>query len=453
MYTPQFRFALLISLFVIFGTLAQVLYSYSFGKHGLNIELYFNGVLTIGASVIGGFFFIWVCSKFITFNGLKATGFEGVFRDEYGTNFVFKHPIRLTKFLPDLIAKPQDPSITELEKDIIAFLSGFRSMPFDIFDPKSISLYDYSIGMWAQSKRLKNTNSYHHIVTLSKYLGYVYVYKAKRKSLPLWLFWIKDKVTYSKRCLFHGGYSSFILSTMPSFYKLDEKTRQSLLVAVRFADKPMSIPENCDPIVFSLYENAHKAEQRFRKSINKSKSTDIDPSEVDILQFKQQVRDYLQVSIKELNLNPDIPAKQSDGIYLGLGQTIIRMPCLVNSLAKNLTPDIRTTMDLWEITAQHHKSWDYILETLEEANLFASGLEDQKITRNINTFIIDNFAVRNAILLNIENKTFPWLRSFLDKLPEFKSHALLERNKEDLIAEIRQKSEKIDEFIKTLYAH
>lgn len=452
MYTPQFRFALLISLFVIFGTTVQVLYDYSFGEHGLNIDLYTNGVLTIGSSAIGGFFFIWLCSKFITFNGLKATGFEGVFRDEYGTNFVFKHPIRLTKFLPDLIAKPNESTITPLESELIAFLEGFKNMPFDIYDKKSLNLHDYAIGMWRQSRRIKNTNSYHHVVALSKYLGLVYVYKSKRKSAPLWQFWIRDKMSYSKRCLFHGGYSSFILSTMPSFHTLDEKTKQSLLVAVRFADNPMSIPENCDPITFSLYENTHIAEQRLRKALNKNNHKAIDPSETDIMQFKQQVKDFLQTSIKDLNLNPDVPAKQSDGIYLGMGSAVIRMPCLLKSLAKNLSPDIRTAMDLWDVSPQHHKSWDYIIEVLQEANLIAPALDEQKITYPINTFIIDNFAIRNALLLTIENRVFPNLRSFLDSLPEFKSHILLERNKQDLLEEIKQKSTKIDEFIKKLYS-
>tara|TARA_Y100001960_G_scaffold333257_1_gene437377 strand:+ start:2477 stop:3796 length:1320 start_codon:yes stop_codon:yes gene_type:complete len=439
-------------MFVIFGTLAQVLYSYSFGKHGLNLDVYFTGVLTVGSSALGGFFFIWLCSKFITFNGLKPTGFEGVFRDEYGTNFVFKHPIRLTKFLPDLIAKPLGMNLTPLENDLIAFLAGYKNMPFDIYDPKSVSIYDYCLGMWHQSRRIKGTNPYHHVAALSKHIGLVYVYNAKRKTSPLWQFWIKDKVKYSKRCLFHGGYSSFVLSTMPSFNALDEKTKRSLLSAIRFADVPTRIPSNCDDLTFSLYENTHRAEQRFRKVLNKGNNAKLDPSETDIMQFKQQVKDYFQTSMLELNLNPELPAKQTDGINIGMGDVIVRVPCLIRALSKNLTPDVRTAMDLWDVTPREHGSWKYVLEVLEEHQLLATVLEDQKVTRPINTFIIDNFAIRNAVLLKVENKSFPIVRNFLDKLPEFKSHAFLEKNKEDVINEIKLKSSKIDEFIKSLYA-
>jgi len=452
MYTPQFRFVLLISLFVIFGTLAQVLYSYSFGEKGLNIEIYISGVLTLLLSTVGGFVFIWMCSKFITFNGLKATGFEGVFRDEYGTNFVFKHPIRLTKFLPDLIAKPINGNIHPIESELIAFLSGYKNMPFDIYDPKSLSIYEHSMAMWRHSKRIKNTNSYHHITALSKYLGLIYVYKAKRKSAPLWQFWVKDKIKYSKRCLFHGGLSSFILSTMPSFNSLDEKTKRSLLTAVRFADNPMSIPANCDQLTFSLYENTHRAEQRLKKVLNKNSSKDLDPSQTDILQFKQQIKDFLQSGIKDLDLNPSTPANQSDGVYLGLGVAIIRLPCLLSSLSKNLTPDIRSAMDLWDISHKHHKNWDYLIEVLQEKELLADSLDEQKINHPVNSFVIDSFAIHNALLIKIEQKSYPNLRGFLDNLPQFKSYALIEKNEEDLIKEIKQKSTKIDEFIRSLYS-
>lgn len=451
MYTPQFRFALLISLFVIFGTLGQVLYSYSFGKNGLNFDVYLNGVLNISGAAFGGFFFIWVCSKFITFNGLKSTGFEGVYKDEYGTNFVFSHPISLTKFLPELIAKPLGLNLSPLENELIAFLSGFKNMPFDIYDPKSVSLHDYSIGMWQQSKGIKGSNSYHHITALSKYLGYTYVYKSKRKTYPLWQFWAKDKITYSKRCQFHGGFSSFILSTMPSFNLLDEKTKRALLVAVRFADNPAYIPVNCDALTYNLYENTHKAEQRMKKLLNKKIDHAIDPTETDIMQFKAQFKDFFQTSIKDLSLNPETPTNQSDGIYMGMGEAIIKMPALLNALSKNLTPDIRTAMDLWEISPKYQKAWDYIIDVLEKNDLLLKHLDEQKISSPINTFIVDNFAIRNAVLIKIEQKSFADLRTFLDTLPAFKSNVLLEKNKDDLIKEIKLKSSKINEFIEKLY--
>lgn len=452
MYTPQFRFALLVSLFVIFGTLAQVLYSYSFGQNGLDFNIYIKGVLAMGLSTLGGFFFIWVCSKFITFNGLKATGFEGVFRDEYGTNFVFKHPIRLTKFLPELISRPLNNNISDLESDIIAFLSGFKDMPIDINDPKSINIYDYSLGMWQESKKTKNTSHLHHIAAISKYLGLVYVYKSKRKSAPLWQFWVRDKIKYSKRCLFHGGLSSFILSTMPSFHSLDEESKNVLLIAVRFADTPIEIPANCPKLTIDLYENTHKAEQRLKKKINKSFNAEINPSETDIIQFKQQAKEYFQSSIKELNLNPSTPANQSDGVYLGFGLALIRIPCLLQEISRNLSPDIRTELDLWDIPTQKHKSWEYLTDMLKESRLLTDSLDEQPITNEINSFIIDGASIQNAVLVKIEQKSYPQLRSSLDSLPAFNSHAFLEKNEEELIKEIKLKSSKIDEFIKTLYS-
>ena len=451
MYTPQFRFVLLISLMVIFAAVAQVLYTYVFGEKGLNFHNYISGLLTLSATTAGGFFFIWVCSKFITFNGLKATGFEGVYRDEYGTNFVFKKPIQLTKFLPDLIAKP-DGNLHILEKELIAFLSGYKDMPFDLTDPKSLSLYDYSMYMWKQSKSLKNTNSYHHIVALSKYLGLVYVYKQKRKTHPLWQFWMRDKVSYSKRCLFHGGLSAFVLSTMPSFNKLDEETKRSLLVAIRFADNPMAIPVNCGKLVFSLYENAHIAEQRLKKVLNKTQKVKMDPSQTDIMQFKAQAKDYFQASMRELNLNPQTPPNQSDGIYIGLGSAIVRIPCLLKEISKNLTPDIRSSMDLWEVNGNYHKSWDYLIEVMQENNLLGDSLDEQKVNHPINSFIVNSYAINNALLIKVENKAYPQLRGFLDSLPKFDSYALVEKNENDLIEEIAQKSAKIDDFIKSLYS-
>lgn len=451
MYTPQFRFALLVCLFVIFGTLGQVLYSYSFGQNGLDLNEYLSGVFMIGSSTFGGFFFIWVCSKFITFNGLKATGFEGVFRDEYGTNFVFKHPIRLTKFLPDLIARPIAGNISDLESDLIAFLSGYKQMPIDINDPKSISLYDYSLGVWRESKKLKNTNSLHHIVALSKHLGLAYVYKPKRKSAPLWQFWVKDKISYSKRCLFHGGLSSFVLSTMPTFHNLDEETKRSLLIAIRFADKPISIPENCDPIAFSLYESLHIAEQRFRKRIKLTPAATKEPSEAAVMQFKKEAKEYLKSSLLDLNLNPQTPINQADGIYLGFGVAVVRVISLLNKISKNLSPDTRSQMDLWEVTCQKHPAWKHLVDLLVSLELLDIKLEDQSVKQDLNTFIVNDTAVRNALLLKLEQKAFPNLRAKLDSLPACTSTVLAEKDKNDLISEIKQKAEKIDQFIKSLY--
>ncbi|MCP4354795.1 MAG: hypothetical protein GY793_04030 [Proteobacteria bacterium] len=452
MYTPQFRFALLISLFVIFGTIAQVLYTYGFGKGGLDIQLYLNGILTIASTTFGGFFFIWLCSKFITFNGSKTTGFEGKFSDEYGTKFVFKHPIKLSKYLPEIITKPDFKATTALESELIGFLYGYKNMPMDLNSPDSASLYDYSMALWKQSKKIKGANQLHHIVCLSKYLGLTYVHQPKRKSAPLWQFWIRDKITFSKRCLFHAGYSSFILSTMPEFTKQSEKTKKILLTAVRFLDNPSFIPSNSDPVVYNLYETAHKAEQQVKRSLNKkSTPTELNPSETDIMQFKQQSKDFIFSSIRILNLNPTSSINQSDGVYMGLGVVLLKVPNLLMAISKQLSPDIRGEFNLWDAPSVKHKAWKYIEEMLKENELFETSLEGQNIPEGINSFMIDDFTVNNSILIKIENKRSPELRQFLDSLPEFKSYAVIEKNEEDLIKEVTQKSAKIDQFIASLY--
>ena len=454
MYTPQFRFALLVCIFVVIGTIIEVLYTYAFGEKGLDFPVYFNGVMHIAVATTGGFFFIWICNKFITFNGLKVSAFQASFSDEYGTKFVFPYPIKLSKFLPDIIAKPYYTNISDIEAELIGFLSAYKEMPMDLYTKNSPSLYDYSLAIWKESKKIQNTNHLHHIACLSKHLGLVHTYKEKRKSAPMWQFWARDKVSYSKANLFHGGLSAFVLSTMPSFQKLDEEVKRLLLVSIRFSEKPAYIPVNCHKSAFHIYETMHKAEQRVKNKLQKTSDSDevLDLTQEQIMQFKKEAKEFTIASLGDLNLSPETPITKSAGVYLGFGLVIVKIPYLLNIIAKQLSPQIRSELNLWDVTKQYNPVWPYLVEALKEINITHDQLEDDELVQDINSFVIDDVLVTNCLLLKIEQKSYPVLRGTLDKLPKFDTCASLEKDPEEIIKEIKTRSAKIDEFLATLYS-
>ncbi|PPR19544.1 MAG: N-acetyl-alpha-D-glucosaminyl L-malate synthase [Proteobacteria bacterium] len=182
MYDPRFRFTLLIVL-LAFVTITATLIYYFFYK-GLNWGQYFHGVVNIGGSAIGGFMFVLICTKFITFNKNKKTGFEASYVDETGTGFNF--PVSLSKFLPELVAPPiSNKNLSHLEAELIGFLNGFRNWPYDITGNNPKSLYDHAIEQWKAMRSLPNTGPLHYAAALAQDLSLIYAYQEKRKKFPL----------------------------------------------------------------------------------------------------------------------------------------------------------------------------------------------------------------------------------------------------------------------------
>ena len=107
MYDPKFRFAILMSIFMVLAVGASLIKTYVFDGTTLDLPAYLAGIVRVGGATLGGFIFVWVCTKIITFDKYKKTGFEPSFRDETGTGFNF--PVSLNKFLPDVIAAPAMP--------------------------------------------------------------------------------------------------------------------------------------------------------------------------------------------------------------------------------------------------------------------------------------------------------------------------------------------------------
>lgn len=453
MYDPRFRFALLITL-ISFVAVSGTLIYYFFYK-GLNWTQYFHGVMNIGGSVVGGLAFVLVCTKFITFNKNKKTGFEASYIDETGTGFNF--PVSLSKFLPELVAPPvSNKKLSTLEAELIGFLNSFRNWPYDLSGESKKSLYDHAIEQWQAMRSLPNTGPLHYAAALAQDLSLIYAYQEKRKKFPLSQFWKRDKVKFSRRCVEHGGLSATILSTLPAFkalgedVKTNQKYRRAILTAIRYRDNPTSIPVNCDPLGKDIYEHLHKA---YQKSLEKPEEGNFKPTEKQIQVFNHEIYSFFQGVLKELEINPANVTKESDGVYLGGGVLMLSLCHMVRRYAKLLTPTSRGHFKLWDIPTDEHISWPYFIKAFKDIGAYREKWDDIEPNKN-GTFNIkaNNIPFPYAIFLDIEREKFPELRQTLDSYPAWQGIIEMQKNEETLVQEVQAKAKKVDEMIKTVYS-
>lgn len=449
MYDPKFRFAILMSIFMVLAVGANLIKTYVFDGVTLDLQAYATGIARVGGATLGGFIFVWLCTKIITFDKYKKTGFEATFRDETGTGFNF--PVSLNKFLPDVIAAPTSGNLHPVETEIIGFLNGYKNWPLSVEDPNGKKLYDNSLLQWRAMQQLPGTTEMHRIVALAQDLGLVYVYKETRKAYPFTQFWLRDKVRYERRCEFHGGYSTSVLSTMPSFNAMPERSRRAILLAVRYRDNPVMIPANCDPIAFELYEALHRAERK-AKEIERGQITNFAPTDVQVAQFSAEVASFFQAAVRELGINPANTLTQNDGVYLNDGLILVQLGPFMQHFAPLLTPATRDTFNLWDVPLSEHASWPYMIEALRAIEVLQDTWEDVKSPNGIFQFTANETTFENAFLIKITNSRFPDLRSSLNNLPRWQGYVSVMQDGGQLMSEVEAKSQRIDMLLQQLHA-
>lgn len=448
MYDPKFRFAILMSIFMVLAVGASLIKTYVFDGVTLDLAAYVVGIMRVGGATLGGFIFVWASVKIITFDKYKKTGFEATFRDETGTGYNF--PVSLNKFLPDVVAAPMGANLHPVEADIIGFMNGFKHWPLSVEDPHGKKLYDYALLQWRAMQQLPGTSALHRIVALAQDLGLVNVYKEKRSAYPWWQFWMKDKVRFERRCQFHGGYSASVLSTMPHFNTMPERTRRAILLAVRYRDNPVMIPANCDPIAFELYEALHRAERK-AKEIERGQTSNFSPSDVQVAQFNAEVGAFFQAAVRRMEINPANPLTKNNGICLNEGVVLIQMGPFMQNFASLLTPDTRDAFNLWDVPLSEHPSWPYMVNALRGVEVLQETWEDVTAPQGLFQFNANDTAFENAFLIKITNARFPDLRSSLDNLPRWQGYVSVLQDSGHLLNEVEAKAQRIDTLLQQLH--
>lgn len=456
MYDPKIRLVILIYTIVTIWATASAVYSYFLGDKGLDWATHITGIITIGSSIFGGFFFIWVCTQFMTFSKYKKTGFEATYVDETGTGFNF--PVSLSKFMPDIVALPYgQKGISPLESELIGFLNAYRHWPYDITGKSKESLYEHAMGQWEAMKELPNTTSLHRVAALAQDLSLTYAYKEKRKTFPYWQVWKRDQVSFNRRCIEHCGFSAVFLATFPAFRALGKdvesgnKLRRALQTAIRYRDNPTSIPANCDPLVRDIYESLHKAAQ---KHAQKGKAVqNFEPTAEDIAAFNKEMYMYLQSTLRSLDINPSDLSNAHDGVYLGDGKIVISLPRLVKKYSSVLSPSIRGAFQLWDIDEQKHPSWPYFIEGLKKCGVLLNTWDDIEKENGLFSVSLGKESFKDAVFVHIKSSDFPELMNSLNILPKWGGLISIEVAQQGFEEESKKKVAAIDWMINEMLKH
>ena len=443
MYDPKFRMALLISIAVTLFTIINVIFEYVVGDANFLLEDYIRKVTSVGGSIVGGFVFVLVCTKFITFERFRKTGFEATFRDDTGTGFNF--PVSLSKFLPDIIAAPLEKDLHEVEADLIGFLNGYNHWPYDITGQDRDSLYAYTMKQWRAMRALPNTTPYHHIAALAQDLGKAYAYTEKRKSYPWTQFWKADRVVYSRRCIEHGGLSAFILGSFKSFMRLPERTRRAILIAVRYRDNPIFIPANCDPLAREIYEALHMAADTVRQQEGVEAQGKASAEEVALL--GEEVSSFFHSIVRELEVNPAGFSQKNDGAYLGDGLLLLKMGSLTQAFAAALSPKLRRQFSMWRLAGKPHSSWPAFIEVFRKLGVLQEIFQEAKTTTGLFNLELDGHKLENCLVFKIDLVNHTELRTSLDKLPKFAGIVQVAQDENTLKEEILAAAQKVDALI------
>ena len=381
MYDPKFRFTIIVAFLVTGWWMFDVTSNYLFGEAGLNFALYFNGVAQIGGATLGGFIFVWVCVRFMTFQRYRKTGFEAEYVDEYGTVFA-PFPVSLSKFVPDIIAAPLAPHLHPLECGLIGFLNGYRHFPYDATHPQGPSLYDQSVALWRITSGLEHADWRHRVVALAADLSKVYAIREVRKTAPLSQFWKRDKITYVRRCREHGGLAAFILSTLPEFRALeDAKLKRALLTALRYQHTILNMPINADPQAKDFITTLEEARLRQEEAAGRTDQA-FAPTQADQTQLVQEVRRHLPAALDNLMFFTPRAAEQNsapvpgDALFLGNGTMAVPGVVLLRQLTPSLAPALRNSFHLWRVTDSSHPALPYLAQALKASGLLVNRYQN-----------------------------------------------------------------------------
>lgn len=442
---PKIRFAITMSFLVFVVWAYGVMNDYLFGEAGLNITLFFNGVVKVGFSTLCGFTFVAICVFLVTHRRRARNAFEEDTVDEYGTTFNW--PIMLSKFVPEIIAPPVGAPITALEQELIGFLNGYRDWPQDFSryedgQKKGNSLAATAMTRWHAVRKLKGTSELHHIVALGLDLGKVLSYAEKRKVAPFSKFWKRDKISYTQRAAEHGGFSAFILSTFETFRCLPEDTRQILLITIRYGREPGRIPTNSPKVVHDILG----AVQRAEASMNKETTSTEDLASAQKA-FEIHIRSYLKGVLAQIPLiNAE---KKGLGVYLGGKQAtlIIQRPALLRTLSMTLAPNIRETLGLWENTDAKPEVDTIFNRVAEELQLLQTEWDGEKADNGTFSFSYNGAQWGRCYVFSAVPTLTPILFKQLTALPQAEHMPEPAADDASLLADIQAKALSIDTLL------
>ena len=445
MYGPKFRLTLIIYVLGIFITLVQILFTFFFGEEGLDLKQYFQGVASVSSSALGGFILAWLSVKFLEHQRrFTRHDFAEIYQDDTGTGFSF--PVSLSKYVPDQTAPPFDKSLHPLESELFGFLNGFRNWPGDVDAIHGPSLYKKSATRWHTVKNMPDTTHVHRIAALAQSIGKVYAYTEHRKPERLTRFWKQDSISFSRRCLEHGGLSAFILSTMPSFLKLSSKEQRALLTALRYQDDPQRMPINCDPLSHNIYETLHTANTAKNAAGEKDDSI-IAPTDHEHELFTQELNSFFTSVVKDLELNPSEINAQSDGVYLGNGRMILRFSRFTEHLAPLLAPQVRTALHLWQLEARPHAAWPFLVEALRGMSVLNNEWEGTKSEEGWFNMNINQEPFPQSIYISLNKENYADLIKHLSSLPKWTGMIELNQDEECLLGEVQARVAEVDAML------
>lgn len=443
MYDPKFRMAILICLIVFFYTVIQLVLAIINPESTFSVKPYLWGSFLIGGASFGGFIFIWGCVKYITFERSKAEKMtDGTLFDETGTGF--NMPVHLNKFIPDIIAAPTLANAHPLEEELIGFLNGFRHWPTDLEDRNKPDLATASMQMWEAVQRVPHVDFPHRIAALASDLSKIYLFKESRKLYPIWMFWRPASVSFKKRCDEHAGYSTFILTTMPSFNKLERSVKQAILTAVRYKDTPTFMPTNASDLTKEIYEALHQAEAIIQNDNERSHA----PTDAEKSSLHKEVADYLQSTIKALGIETTVVTSHTHAIYLGDGKLAFRLESFIQALLPSMSPVLRSAFKLWQYNGGSHPANPHFVQAFYNMGALVDKYNDIEARTGIFNLKIAGFPFERMVIIDTKRAGFLQLTRELERRPQLEAPVQVLRNLNDAIIMVRDRAAKMDTLLK-----
>lgn len=429
---PRYRFTIVISTLLVVWWLWVVISTYLFGNTGLNMVRYQIGIVLVGASVLGGFFSVWLAYRLILWQRSGKTGFEAEPTDEFGTAFSMvgiggksaPYHIALSKFQPSLIAPPlTDPSLHPLEAELIGFLQGYRHWPVDLKTPE-MSLYEDGLSRWQAAKALPGSTPLLRVAALATNLCCVHAYEERRTSAPWWQLFARDSITFRLRTEPRAGMSALLLSTMPAFRAMaatpeGQTAQRSLLAALRYHHTPQNLPLNAGGLATQLIEGLQRTELSIQ-NIDRSTLDELNPARrAELLETLPKLwLATLGVQSPETKLSPTTTLL----VHLGQAPSAwLQLEALLVSLGQQLEPTLRHILNLWEpadTKGIQHPAWGHLLPLLQEAELIKP--EHAGVNALAGTFMLqtpEGAAWGPAVKLNLEHPTLTTMLTNWKALP------------------------------------
>lgn len=439
---PKFRMIILISLAVFFYTVIQLVLAVITPESPFEVKQYFWGFFLVGLATLGGFIFIWGCVKFITFERSKVEKMSnGSITDETGTQF--NMPVHLNKFIPDVIAPPLLNNAHPLEEELLGFLNGFQHWPTDLDDPDAPSLKELCDKSWQTIQRIPNIDYPHRVAAIAQHLSKIYIYKESRKLYPIWMFWKPAKVTFQKRCDEHAGYSAFMITTMPSFNKLERSIRQAILTALRFKDTPTFMPTNASELTKSIYEALHQAEDLIQQLEKRNHA----PTDAEKSLLHKEIADFFQSSVKGLDIQTTGLTSQTKAIHLGDSIVAFSVEAFIQSLIPNMNPALRSAFKLWQYQGGEHPAHPHFVQAFYNMGMLVDSFDDTESKTGLFNLKVAGFPFSQMVIVDLKRGGFLNLARELDRLPSFDAPVQVKRSLTDAVIMVRDNAKKMDDML------